>query len=368
MAGLFSVNAIAGACVPTTRTGPARQEWPWNAYLGTQRHDAASLETLNPDPRPLWHVAVGRAVRGSPAVAEAIVAVGTADRNVALVDRSTGDLLWRSRVDGTIRAGPLLDGDRLYVASEGQLDGRVYALRLRDGKVLWRARVGSVVAPLAFDGAALFAGTEEGLALRIEPERGHVQWRTQLEGAVRAAPVVTPQGVVVATTADMLYLLDQNTGTIRSHLELPGTVIGTPATDGRRLYMGTMNGLVVAIDLASWMTVWDRSAGDAVYGAPAIVGDTLFVLARDGRLWLIPVNSPDSAISQPLGIVATAGPTPLASGVLVGSVSGEIMLVDPRSGEIRWRAQIAGPIEEPPLVYERQVVVVGGRGNIHTYR
>ena len=183
-----------------------------------------------------------------------------------------------------------------------------------------------------------------------------------------ASPVFTPQGFVVATTADMLYLLDPNSGTIRSHLELPGTVIGTPATDGRRLYMGTMNGLIVAIDLVSWMTVWDRSAGDAVYGAPAIVGDTLFVLARDGRLWLIPVDSPDSAISQPLGIVATAGPTPLASGVLVGSVSGEIMLVDPRSGEIRWRAQIAGPIEEPPLVYERQVVVVGGRGSIHTYR
>ncbi|HXO86908.1 MAG TPA: PQQ-binding-like beta-propeller repeat protein, partial [Gemmatimonadales bacterium] len=99
MVGLFSVNAIAGGCVPATRTGPARQEWPWNAYLGSPRHDAAALEMLNPDPRPLWHVAVGRAVRGSPAVAEGIVAVGTADRTVTLVDRTTGDLLWRSRVD-----------------------------------------------------------------------------------------------------------------------------------------------------------------------------------------------------------------------------------------------------------------------------
>lgn len=368
MVGLFTVNAIAGACMPTTRTGPARQEWPWNAYLGSQRHDAAALETLNPDPRPLWHVAVGRAVRGSPAVAEGIVAVGTADRNVALVDRANGDVLWRSRVDGTIRAGPLLDGDRLYIGSEGELDGRVYALRLRDGKILWRARTGSIVAPLAFDGEAVFAATEGGVVLRIEPERGHIQWRAQLEGAVRAAPVVTPQGLVVATTSDMLYLIDRGTGTVRDHLELPGTVVGTPATDGERLYLATMNGLIVAIDLATWMTAWDRTAGDAVYGAPALVGDTLYVLARDGRLWLIPVNAPDSATSQTLGIVSTAGPTPLASGVLVGSVSGEIVLADPRTGSVLWRAQIAGPIEEPPLVYERQVVVIGGRGNIHTYR
>ena len=75
-----------------------------------------------------------------------------------------------------------------------------------------------------------------------------------------------------------------------------------------------------------------------------------------------------NTLTNACSIVATAGPTPLASGVLVGSVSGEVLLVDRASGEIRWRAQVAGPIEEPPLVHDRQVVVVAGRGNIHTYR
>jgi outer membrane protein assembly factor BamB len=155
---------------------------------------------------------------------------------------------------------------------------------------------------------------------------------------------------------------------VRSQLSLTGAVLGTPATDGRRVYLATTNGRIVAIDLASWSVTWDRAAGDAVYGAPALVADTLFVLARDGRLWMIPVDAPDAATSHMLGIVATAGPTPLASGVLVGSVSGEVLLVDPTSGAIRWRAQVAGPIEEPPLVRDRQVVVIAGRGNIHTYR
>ena len=368
MAGLFTVNAIVGSCAPTVRVGPARQESPWTAYLGTPRHDAAARETVNDDPRPVWHIGVGRAVRGSPALAEAVLAVGTADKYVVLIDRTSGDVLWRSRLDGTIRSGPLLDEDRLYVGSEAQPDGRVYALRLRDGKVLWRARTGSVAAPLAFDGDALYAGTEEGFALRLELERGSIQWRTPLHGAVRAGPVVTAFGLVVATTADILYLLDLTTGAILQRLDLPGSVIGTPASDGHRVYLGTMNGLIVAVDVRSWLTIWDRPAGDAVYGAPAVVADTLFVLTRDGRLWVIPVDNPDSAISQPLAIAATAGPTPLASGVLVGSVSGEVLLVDPRSGAIRWRAQVAAPVEEPPLVQNRQVVVVGGHGNIHTYR
>jgi outer membrane protein assembly factor BamB len=369
VASLLSVNAIAAACTPVLKPGPARQESGWPAYLGNQRHDAAAREILNPDPRPLWHVAMGRGVRGSPALGEAVVAVGTADRTIVLVDRASGEVWWRTRLDGTVRAGPLLDDDRLYIATEAQPQGRVYAIRLRDGTELWhRGGVGSVAAPLAFDGDAIYAGTEEGTVARLEPERGSVIWKVALAGAVRAGPVVTPYGLVVATTSDTLFLLDRASGAVRSRLLLPGAVLATPATDGRRVYLGTVNGRIVAVDLASWTVSWNRLAGDAVYGAPALVDDTLYALSRDGRLWVIPVATPDAAASHTLDIVATAGPTPLASGVLVASVSGEVLLVDPSSGEIRWRALVSGPIEEPPLVRDRQVVVVAGRGNIHTYR
>jgi outer membrane protein assembly factor BamB len=370
VASLFSVNAIAAvaaACAAPMKNGPARQESSWLAYLGNQRHDGAARETLNPDPRPLWHVPLGRGVRGSPALGETVIAGGTADRNVVLLDRANGEVLWRSRVNGAVRSGPLLDEDRLYVGTESP-DGRVYAVRLRDGRQLWRVRAGSIVAPLAFDSGAIYAGTEDGAVVRIEPEHGQVQWRTLVSGAVRAGPLITPAGLIVATTSDTLYRLERQTGTVRARLHLPGTVLATPATDGRRVYLCTVNGHIVSVDLDSWTIAWDRPAGDAVYGAPALVDDTLYVLARDGRLWVLPVRAPDSATSHALDIVATAGPTPTRSGVLVGSVGGEILLVDPSSGAIRWRAQVPGAIEEPPLVHDRQVVVVAGRGNIHTYR
>jgi outer membrane protein assembly factor BamB len=124
----------------------------------------------------------------------------------------------------------------------------------------------------------------------------------------------------------------------------------------------------MAVDLDPLSVRWDRHAGDAIYGAPALVGDTLYVLTRDGRLFIIPVNAPDGATNHPLDIVATAGPTPLVSGVLVGSVSGEVLLVDPATGAIKWRTQVVAPVEEPPLVRDRQLVVIAGHGNIHTYR
>jgi len=44
------------------------------------------------------------------------------------------------------------------------------------------------------------------------------------------------------------------------------------------------------------------------------------------------------------------------------------VLVDAASGAVTWRAQIDGPIEHPPLVRNGDLVVVGGRGDIHVYR
>jgi len=374
---LCTVNAIACAsyappAAPSTRAklAPERQETPWTAYLGNAQHDVSAAETLNADPRPLWRTTVGRAVRGSPAVAEGVIAVGTAERQVVLLDRATGQVLWRVRLQGTIHGGPLLDQDRLYVATEESPEARVYALALRDGRTLWSTRTGGVQAALALTGDTLYAGTETGVLLRLATADGKVAWRHQLPGAVWAAPVPTPVGIAVTTTADTLFLVDRGTGEVTGRLALPGAVLAGPALAPgmRHLYLGTTGGHVLAVTLPELTVAWDFAAGDAVYGAPAVARDTVFALARNGTLWLIPRERPSGARSVALGIVATAGPTPLRSAVLAGSVSGEVVLVDPASGSVLWRTQLDGPIEQPPLVRDRELVVIGGRGDIHVYR
>jgi outer membrane protein assembly factor BamB len=145
-------------------------------------------------------------------------------------------------------------------------------------------------------------------------------------------------------------------------------VLSAPALDGDRLFLATATGTVALVSLPDLRIQWALSAGDGVLGSPALARDTLYVMARNGRLWIIPADAPGGARAHALDVVALAGPTPTASGVLVASVSGEVLLVDPGSGAVLWRAQVDGPVEQPPLVLDRQLVVVGGRGDIHAYR
>ena len=367
MAVFWAVNAIA--CAPAVpRPGPDREEIPWPTYLGTPQHDASATETLNPDPRPLWRTDIGHAVRGSPAFGETVLAVGASDRIVVLLDRENGDVFWRQRVAGTVHGGPLLDQDRLYVATEASPDSRIYALRLRDGRPLWNVPASGIQAPMEFDGLALYAGADDGVVVKLDPNTGKTIWGRRLAGSVRAAPVSTPAGIVVATTADSIYLLDAATGTVRRRMATPGAVISAPVLGEQRLYVATTGGQVLELDLETLATRWTHAAGEPVLGAMALVHDTLHALARDGGLWLIPVNDPDLARVLRLDIVSVAGPTPVAAGVLVAGVGGEVLLVERDAGKILWRARLDGPIEQPPLVRGRQLIVVAGRGDIHAYR
>ena len=367
MAAFWAVNATA--CVPVTRMGPDRDVTGWRSYLGTPRHDASANESLaTAAPSRVWRTGVGRSVRGGVAIGDSVIAAGTSDRSVALLDRQQGRLLWRRRVGGTVASAPLLDQDRLYVATQATPNGRVMALRLKTGATIWSTSTDGISAPLALTNSLVFAVTDAGVVQAFDVATGMSAWRRPLGRAARAAPVPVGDAVAVATIGDSLYLLDQASGTIKSRIATPGTVLGTPATDGVHLYCATATGRLLSVALAGFTVVWDRPVGDPVYGAPALVHDTLYVVTGGGTLWQVPVDAPDQARSIDLKLPATAGPTPVAGGILIGGTSGEVLFVEAATDSVGWRMRVRGPIEEPPLVRDRELILVSGGGAVEVYR
>ena len=366
MAVLGTVNAIA--CAPVIRHGPENQPVIWPVYLGSPAHDGSADARMETAPREAWHAGAGRDIRGAPAGGRGVLAVGTTDKMVILLGTDSGQVLWDRRVSGTIRGGPLLAGDRVYAATEESPSGRVYALNMRNGKVAWDTKTGGIAASLALWDGRLFAATETGTVVALDPKSGEIQWRRELSAGVQAAPVPTPAGVVVTTTSDSVYLLDPATGAIRRRAATPGAVLATPASDGAHVYLGTAAGTLTSLDAATLDTVWSRDLGSAVYGSPALARDTLYALTRAGRLVTVPLAAPATAHSVELGIVTVAGPTPIADGVLVADVTGVVRCVDPASGVERWRVTVKGPLEQPALVWEGRLILIADRGQVVTYR
>lgn len=333
---------------------------------------------------------VGRSVVGSPALAEDVIALAIGDRQTALLDRPTGDVIWRRRLGGPLGTGPLLDLDRVIVATQAP-DGRLYALSLRSGRRLWRVRMGDVVAPLALDDSVVYAGTADGQVAAFSALDGARRWRTSLAGAVRAAPLLTSAGLVVATTSDSIFILHRGTGAVRARAATRGTVQGAvtlargrpggaPADEGtdgagdargvgtELVIVGTAAGWLEAVEPATLAARWRLNLHGPVVGAVAVQADTAFALTDRGTLWAVPLADPGSARSVALRVISRAGPTPVAGAVIVGTVGGEILMADRETGERRWSARLEAPITEPVLVEGKLLLAVSARGEVVAFR
>lgn len=361
-AALLAVNA----CASLHGTGPAFQTRSWRTYLGSPERAAAAPAALAPDPRPVWRVQEGHGVVGAPALTERLVVLARADRDVTVLDRATGATVWRRGTGEYVGAGPLVDYDRVYVATvTGQ--GHVAALDLANGRQLWRVVVGPVAAPLLAHDTRLYAATLHGAVTAFSTTHGDRLWRTDLHGAVRAALLRVGGNLVAATTADSLYLLAGDGGAVLARRGTEGSVIAAPALADSVVVFGTTAGRLVGCDVMTLATLWSLDVGGGVVGAVVVQRDTALALTDAGDLWRVPLAAPDRATRLALGIVSRAAPTPTAAGVLVTDITGRVALVR-RDGSIAWSAPVRPPVAQPALVDGDFFVVVSQRGEVVAFR
>lgn len=363
VAALCAVNA----CASGARLAPAVQERGWRSYLGNAAREGESADAPGGDPQPVWRVDIGRGVRGAPALAEDVIAISQVDRHVVLLDRATGEVLWRSRLPATLGAGPLLADDRVFVATQED-GGGVYALRLSTGRRIWSLDVGNVVAPLALEERALYAATDRGVVVRLDPVTGARLWRTVLGAPVYAAPLPVQGSVAIATTGDSLYLLEADNGSVRARRATPGSVLAAPAYSGGLIVVGTMDGWLVAYDAGTLAPRWHLRTDGPLVGHVAIRGRTAWAATARGTVWAVPLDSGAvAARSFATGMVLRSGPAVTADGVLLAGASGELARFT-ATGRRTWSARLDGPLSEPVIVYERSLLAVSDLGDVVLFR
>jgi outer membrane protein assembly factor BamB len=76
----------------------------------------------------LWSYTTGSEVHSSPAVANGVVYIGSADHNLYALNASTGAKLWSYTTGSEVYSSPVVVNGMVYV---GSLDHKVYAFGLK---------------------------------------------------------------------------------------------------------------------------------------------------------------------------------------------------------------------------------------------
>jgi outer membrane protein assembly factor BamB len=131
-----------------------------------------------------------------------VVAQASVEGLFAVLDASTGDVVWSREVVGGsavhgLIASPAYDGTSLYVGSASPPTG-MFALAARDGTVTWRHATAEPVysAPavgngvLVFGTGAVFGDLKSGSIMVLSTVDGRLLWSYDAHAAVRSGPAV----------------------------------------------------------------------------------------------------------------------------------------------------------------------------------
>jgi outer membrane protein assembly factor BamB len=158
--------------VVDTATGKQHAEVPLNElliasasvvddilYFGTDAGSVIALDWKNQ--KRLWTYAVPnreQQIHSSPAISGNILVIGSRDKHLHAIDRTTGKGLWTFATRAKIDGSPVIVGDRVYF---GSADKFVYGVSLKDGKQVWKQSVSqSVAGSPAVASNRLVIGTE----------------------------------------------------------------------------------------------------------------------------------------------------------------------------------------------------------------
>jgi outer membrane protein assembly factor BamB len=196
---------------------------------------------------------------------------------------------WRFAAKRKIFGAPALaTTGRIFAGSQ---DHHVYALA-PDGRLVWSVDLGADVdgATAIDDRGSVFVGTDANEVVRLDPDDGHVAWRTNVGGYVRGTLSVARNGDVLAGVygpKPRAIRLLAGDGVVRGDLAIQGTgardfgVHGGALEDATgTLVFGAQDDAVYAVD-ARGVVLWRFKTGGDVDAPATLLSDGTLVIGSD---------------------------------------------------------------------------------------
>jgi outer membrane protein assembly factor BamB len=293
--------------------------------------------------------------------------------------------LWSTKVGGDaefllVGLRPAGDGNLIYAASQ---DGKVVAIDPDSGKQRWKTdlEIDLSAGPGVNEGVVAVA-SRDGYVIVLDAKTGTEQWRVSVDGETLAHPLILGDSVVVQTIDNRLLALDRFDGRLLWQLEQTMPVLtmrgaSSPMSVGSFVIAGFDNGRLIAVNVDTGDIEWDsmlalptgRSDLDrlsVIDGAIAVVGQDIYAAGYQGRVASIAAESGQvlwsREISSHVGMAADW------NSVYTTREDGEVIALTRMNGVESWRNDdLLRRDPTLPVPFHTVVVVGDFEGYLHFF-
>lgn len=360
--------ALALVCVALMPALPGR-----TAAGGLESGEPAARAGRNVELRWSFRLPDKGAIASSPLVLGDRVYVAAAHDSVFrpygavyCLAKDSGKVIWTFH-DGKkmkqVFSSPVVVGDRLYIG-EGfhqDADCKVYCLDVARGTKVWEHQTGSHTesTPFVSDGRVYVGGGDDGL-YALDAATGARLWNYPGyhidAGAVVAGDrVYVGCGIGDTYRTTMLFCLDAAKGQPRWRVATDLPVWSRPIVSGGFVFAGIGNGRlneaddrpaggILCVRAADGSEVWKQKLPDGVLGPLGADRRHLYFGCRDGSVYCLHRHDGALAWRRDLGSPVVAGPAldvaarleSLASRLYAVSIGGQLVCLEPATGQLLW--------------------------------
>ena len=177
---------------------------------------------------------------------------------------------------------------------------------------------------------------------------------------VTPAPTATPPPTAVPTP-----IRGEQAGALLRTITVGGRVLSSPAVLGGTMYVGSDDGNLYAVDIASQRELWRYAAGARIASTPAVSKGVVYVGSNDRHLHAVDAASGELRWKYETGAEVFSSPAVSNGVVYVGSDDNHLYAFDAETGELRWQYETADWVSTAPAVGGSAVYVRSEDGVLH---
>lgn len=274
-------------------------------YFGSSDSNIYALDIETGE--KVWNYKTGGSIHSTPAISYNSIVVGSWDSNVYCLDATTGTEKWSyatGKDTGTyiwlgIQASPSVDNEIVYIGSR---DAKFYAFNLKTGDTLWakdefeRSWMPSTA---AIDKENIYTGSSDSFNFySINKKTGTINYTTKTNAYTFSSPAIDSEMGYIGSTNGRLYGIELASGDIKWEFETIGVKTDTikifddrGVMDAER-YKALTRGFTDMPALSNFLDNAFINVG-AILSSPVISNQVIYFGSLDGYIYAISNKSQD---------------------------------------------------------------------------
>ena len=311
-----------------------RKALQWTMFgANPQRTGTHERISIRPPFRVVWSRGIGSLIEFPAVVYEGVAYIGNYKGTIYAVSMRDGKVVWRyDPPGGKMASSPAVSDDE--VVTHG-MDGVVRVLDRRNGRLRWSYRIGSPIesSPVVANGLDYF-GAWDGRVYALDLQKHRLRWRQSLGAKITSSAALSGKTLYIGNYAGRLIALSAASGKVRFSRSVNGRIYGTPAVAGGRVFVPSSTGGSLTAFSTSGSYLWRINTGSYVYSTPAVWAGRVFFGSYNGRFYGVAASSGRVLWSVSAGGPVSGAAVVVAGVAYAGSTYGRITGVDAKSGRI----------------------------------